>query len=204
MLDQGQSRSQPPGRCKVGSGLGPETIHFLPFRPHSATSLLSHRLFPSTTPSFSFCLMSLSSYDNTLCLLIYPLPCTAPSFPSSGSGASLLCGCRLQTPPRGRARLSSHRPALADRSPPFILSSSSSSVLLATFRHIIHPTVHQLHSMPPASDNLASPHRCTRPAPGRGLVKGSALSCVINLCFPFVLVPELLYNFTRSFTLDFV
>ena len=125
---------------RLGQALDPKPSIFTHFGrvrlpPFSATGCFRLR-----SRSFSFCLMSFSSYVNTPCLLIYPPPCTAPSSPSSRPGVSLLHGCRLQTPPRGRARLSSHCSALADRSPPFILSSSSSNVLLATFRHIIHPT----------------------------------------------------------------
>src|ERR1700761_7770247 len=115
---------------RLGRALDPKPSIFAHFGhvwlpPFSATSCFRPR-----SSSFSFCLMSLPSYDNTPCLLM--------SFfllsPSSWPGASLLRGCRLQTPTRGRARLSLHRPApCRSFTTSFILSSPSSDVSLAFF-----------------------------------------------------------------------
>ena len=137
---------------RLGQALDPKPSIFAHFGhvqlpPFSATGCFHLR-----SPSFSFCLMSFSSYDNTPCLLIYPSPlhCSLVSILQAWCLPSLWMSASdtATWPSSSFIALPSPRQSFTTS---FILSSSSSNVSLAIFHHIIRPMVHQLHSVPPTS-----------------------------------------------------
>ena len=78
MLDQGRSRFQPPGRCKVGSGAESEVIPFRLFQP-CTPSITIHWLFPPCSlPHASHTHTLISSYSSPHPLPLSPLSSPCP------------------------------------------------------------------------------------------------------------------------------